>query len=266
MIKTAPLFARMQRCALTFGLMFLCMVLTGMTVNAGPLARTVRMIKPGIVGVGTFEAIRRPPVELRGTGFVILDGLYVITNYHVIPKGLDAAQKERLVIITSQSSQYGDRDAEIVALDPAHDLALLKMSGKPLQALPLGSGALLPEGTDVAITGFPIGNILGIYPVTHHGIIAAITPVRIPQADSRLLDVNMIMREPFDVYQLDMTAFPGNSGSPVYDVETGKIEAILNSTFIKKTKERALADPTGISFAIPVIYVHMLLEKAGLKK
>lgn len=244
----------------------MALTLSLLPADAGPLVRAVRMIKPGIVGVGTFEAIRRPPVELRGTGFVILDGTYVITNYHVIPKALDAAQKERLVIITSGSSQYGDRDAEIVALDPAHDLALLKLSGKPMSALALGSGALLPEGTDIAITGFPIGNILGIYPVTHHGIIAAITPVRIPQVDSRLLDANMIMRDPFDVYQLDMTAFPGNSGSPVYDIETGKVEAILNSTFIKKTKERALSDPTGISFAIPVIYVHMLLEKAGLKK
>jgi S1-C subfamily serine protease len=234
---------------------------------ANDLAGTVQMIKSSIVGIGTYSALRRPPMGLIGTGFAVLDGQYIVTNYHVIPKMLDSADKEHLVIVVGEGAgQFTEREAKVVMLDAAHDLALLKMSGKPLQALKLGGGALLLDGTEIAITGFPIGNILGIYPVTHRGIVSAITPVRVPQVDSRLLDANMIMREPFDVYQLDITSFPGNSGSPVYNSTTGEVEAILNSTFIKETKERALSEPSGISFAIPVIYIHLLLKKAGLEE
>jgi serine protease Do len=224
------------------------------------------MIKPGIVGVATYSALRRPPMELMGTGFVVNDGLHVITNYHVVPQAFDPMAKEKLVIATRENGEVIEREARVVSLDPAHDLALLEIKGKPLTALQLGGGSLLPEGSEIGITGFPIGNILGIYPVTHRGIVSAITPVRIPQVNTRSLDATMILREPFDVYQLDVTAFPGNSGSPVFDTDTGKVEAILNSTFIKETKERALSEPTGISFAIPVVYVHVLLKKAGLEE
>ncbi len=224
----------------------------------------VRTLKQSLVGIGTFQALRRPPVELKGSGFVVQDGLHIITNYHVIPTGIDASAHERMVVIVGNGRHYKDRDAEVVAVDAEHDLALLKMKGDPLPSVRLGKGGLLPDGTSIAITGYPIGSVLGIYPVTHTGIVAAITPIKIPQADSRYLDAEMILRPPFDVYQLDATAFPGNSGSPVYDVRTGRVEAILNSTFVKETKERALTNPTGISFAIPIIYVHELLKKAGL--
>ncbi len=225
----------------------------------------VRTMKDSLVGIGTFEALRRPPVELKGTGFVVHDGLHVVTNYHVIAKAPEVSSREKLVVIVGNGRTYKDRDAVILQTDPEHDLALLKIAGEPLPIVKLGNGAVLPEGTSIAITGYPIGSVLGVYPVTHVGIISAITPIRIPQASAQLLDARMILRQPFDVYQLDLTAFPGNSGSPLYDVRTGRVEAILNSTFVKETKERALSEPTGISFAIPVVYLHKLLQKQGLK-
>ncbi|RMF07529.1 MAG: serine protease [Alphaproteobacteria bacterium] len=232
--------------------------------DAEQLPRLVKMIRSSLVGIGTFQALRRPPVDLKGSGFVVQGGLHVITNYHVVPSGIDTTANERLVVIVGNGRHYTDRNAEVVAIDAEHDLALLKIDGDPLPPVVLGKGGLLPEGTPIALTGYPIGSILGVYPVTHTGIVAAITPIKIPQPDSRFLDAEMILRSPFDVYQLDATAFPGNSGSPVYDIRTGRVEAILNSTFVKETKERALSEPTGISFAIPVIYVHELLKKAGL--
>jgi S1-C subfamily serine protease len=69
------------------------------------------------------------------------------------------------------------------------------------------------------------------------------------------------MRNPYVVYQLDMVAYPGNSGSPVYDVDTGKVIGVVNSVFVKGTKESVLEKPSGISYAIPVKYVHDLLKK-----
>ena len=63
-------------------------------------------------------------------------------------------------------------------------------------------------------------------------------------------------------FQLDATAYPGNSGSPVYDQQTGRVIGVVNSVLIKSTKEAALENPTGISYAIPVRFVRALLEKA----
>lgn len=245
-------------------LMLAALLWTPAAHGAERLPELVASVKQSIVGIGTFQALRRPPLELKGTGFAVHDGQHVITNFHVLPPEIHGEQKERLVVVVGRGRSYDQRDAEIIEIDAAHDVALLKISGEPVPPVRLGAGALLRDGTRIAITGYPIGSVLGIYPVTHVGYVAAISPIRIPQVDSRLLDTRMILRHPFDVYQLDITAFPGNSGSPLYDTATGRVEAILNSTFIKETKERALSDPTGISFAIPVIYVHELLRKAGL--
>mgnify|MGYP006381527409 CR=1 FL=1 len=71
------------------------------------------------------------------------------------------------------------------------------------------------------------------------------------------------IRSPFEVYQLDAVAYPGNSGSPVYDVRTGRVVGVINSVLVKKTKEAALTDPSGITYAIPVRYVRALLAGSG---
>jgi len=80
--------------------------------------------------------------------------------------------------------------------------------------------------------------------ITPHG--AALT------LNSRSLDAKSInrMRTPYTVFQLDGTAYPGNSGSPMYDIETGAVYGIINMVFVKGTKENALAEPSGISYAI----------------
>ena len=60
--------------------------------------------------------------------------------------------------------------------------------GPPLPALRLAGGGGVVEGQEVAFTGFPIGAVLGMTPVTHRGIVSAITPIAIPQANSRDLN------------------------------------------------------------------------------
>jgi serine protease Do len=107
--------------------------------------------------------------------------------------------------------------------------------------------------------------VLGLFPVTHRGIVSVVTPIIIPGANTNELDAKAIknLRKPFEVYQLDATAYPGNSGSPVFDSTTGDVIGIVNMVFVKGAKEKAITDPSGISYAIPAQYIKKLLERGA---
>ena len=131
-----------------------------------------------------------------------------------------------------------------------------------MPALALES-SVVREGQSIAFTGYPIGMVLGLYPVTHTGIVSAISPVAIPMMRSRQLNAKLLkrLRDPFKVYQLDATAYPGNSGSPVYNTETGRVIGIVNKVFVKESKETVLSKPSGITYAIPIKYLNDLLHQ-----
>jgi S1-C subfamily serine protease len=235
---------------------------------AGDLPNTIDKIRGSVVAIGTVtpiphSAAKRPTAKYQGTGFVVGDGRHVITNYHVIPENLNTQKNEILAIFTGRGKSAQSRRARVVRFDQEHDLALLSFSGTPLPAVTLGGKGKVREGTAVAFTGFPLGTTLGLYPVTHKSIVSAITPVVIPANSSGQLTAKQIkrMRSSYSVYQLDAVAYPGNSGSPVYDIETGEVIGVLNSVFVKGTKEAVLKTPSGISYAIPSRYVQELMRK-----
>ena len=228
------------------------------------LVATLPRVKPSIVAVGTYQRTRSPAFQFRGTGFVVGNGLLVATNAHVLPERLDSDKMEALVIVVPGDGETGTvRSARVVVSERSRDLAVLRLDAGPaLPALRLSAGTRVLEGQEIAFTGFPIGNVLGMTPVTHRGIVAAVTPIGIPQANARSLDPALIRRlanDVFRVYQLDATAYPGNSGSPLYDPETGEVLGVMNMGFVKSTKENVLSDPSGISYAIPVEYLQRLL-------
>jgi S1-C subfamily serine protease len=66
------------------------------------------------------------------------------------------------------------------------------------------------------------------------------------------------LEKKFMIYQLDITAYPGNSGSPLYDAHSGEVVGILNKVFVKESKEKVLEKPSGISYAIPIKYLLQL--------
>lgn len=228
------------------------------------LVKTIEYTKPSIVGVGTFQKTRSPPLNFLGTGFVVDDGLHVITNAHVVPEVLDVANKETYTVITGKGKDAELRDATIAAVDKEHDLALLKLSGSPLPTMRLGDASKVREGQSLVFTGFPIGMILGFYPVTHRAMVSSITPIILPAHNSRQLNAKMIgqLQKPaYAVFQLDGTAYPGSSGSPLYDPETGLVYGVINMVFVKGKKEAALSNPSGITYAIPASYINELLRR-----
>lgn len=237
-------------------------------VAAEDLSKLIRQVKPSIVAIATFQATRRPPVKIMATGFAVADGHHVVTNNHTIPKFLDTAGRERLVVLSGRGRKPRLHPATVAARDPDHDTAVLKIEGKGLPVLRLGPTDGLAEGNIVAFTGFPVGAVLELFPVTHRGMVSAITPIVIPARRSEVLDPKMIRRlnDNFTIYQLDATAYPGNSGSPLYDLETGRVHAIVNSVFVKGLKEKAITNPSGIAYAIPIKYARELLKKLGLQE
>jgi S1-C subfamily serine protease len=226
------------------------------------LSDTVAKIKPSIVAIGSVEKTRRPPSIFRGTGFVIGDGLHVATNAHAILEKLNQDKNEVLAVFAGDSKSITIRPATKIAEDRDHDLAILRISGPPLPALTLGDSERVREGEFYAFTGFPIGMVLGLNAVTHSGLISAITPIVIPQLSAEQLDKKTLARliAPYDVFQLDATAYPGNSGSPLYHPDTGYVVGILNKVLVRQSKEGSLKEPSGITYAIPIRHLRNLLQ------
>ena len=233
-------------------------------VHAG-LPEVVAALKPSVVAVGTYNPLASPRFNFRGTGFIVGDGRQLATNAHVLPE--DTGARGQLVLqFAGNRNAAGDRVPEtraltVLAVDPAHDLALLQIAGAPLPAVTLADGPAR-EGQAVAFTGFPIGGLLGFSPVTHRGSISSITPIALPPPNARQLDaaaVSRLRQGAFDIYQLDGTAYPGNSGGPLFDIETGQVLGVVNMVLVKGSRESVLSQPSGISYAIPVRFLRELL-------
>lgn len=232
-----------------------------------PLPALIAASKPGVVLVGTYSPTDSPRFIFRGTGFAVDGGQLIVTNAHVLPPP-DASAAERRVVVQVWRSPGGweQREVQPAALARPHDLALLRLQGPAVPPLKLAGDAHVPEGSEVALIGFPVGGALGFSHVTHRGIVAAVTAIALPQASSQGLSeraVRQIREGSFDIYQLDAVAYPGNSGGPLLDVASGQVVGVINMV-LTKSREAALASPTGISYALPVRHVHALLRQATL--
>jgi S1-C subfamily serine protease len=231
------------------------------------LPETIDRVRPSIVAFGTFQKTRNPSFAFRGTAFAVGDGTLVATNAHALPETLQEDNRETMVVLVpAVAGREADiRAVRLVDIDKDHDIALLRLSGAPLPALKIGDSDEVREGRRVAFTGFPIGAALGFVPVTHRGIVSALTPIVLPAATALMLDERVVRRAKtgsFTVFQLDATAYPGNSGSPLFDEETGEVVAIMNMVFVKTTREAALSQPSGISFAVPARFLQPMLRRA----
>jgi len=228
-------------------------------------AEIIQRAKASIVAVGTFDKSRSPAFGFLGTGFAVGDGALVATNAHVVPPLVDDETRETLVVAipgdTPASNQV--RMAKVLAIDAEHDIAVLRIGGPKLSALTLGDSTRVREGQTYLFTGFPIGGALGLIPATHRAMVSALTPIAMPMGNAKDLSARTIRRlsgTPYPVLQLDATAYPGNSGSPLYDPESGEVVGIVNMVFVKGSKETALTQPSGISYAMPIQPLKLLLQ------
>lgn len=186
---------------------------------------------PSVVFI-TNSAIRRDFWSLNtfevpqgsGSGFIWDEHGHIVTNFHVI-YGADSIQ----VVLDDQSSIQ----AQLVGVDPDHDLAVLKVQApKNLFApLPLGNSYNLRVGQKV----LAIGNPFGLDHTLTTGVVSALGRT-IKSISERTIE---------GVIQTDAAINPGNSGGPLLD-STGRLIGI-NTQIISPSGAFA-----GVGFAVPV--------------
>ncbi|EHR72015.1 trypsin-like serine protease with PDZ domain [Burkholderiales bacterium JOSHI_001] len=234
---------------------------------ADELPDLIQRVRPSVQSVGFYKETNTPRFGFRGTAFAVGDGNMLVTNAHVVATTTDVGPDSVLMVNVRDASGNDQlRRASLLAQDNAHDLALLRVDGPALPALNLRQEADAPvrEGQTVVFMGYPLGAALGFAPVTHRGMVSAIRPVAIPSPTATQLDARTAARirgGAFELYQLDATAYPGNSGGPLFDVSTGRVIGVVNMVTLKGTRESALSQPSGISYAIPARHVLELLAQ-----
>lgn len=182
-----------------------------------------------------FEGIPREHVERSlGSGFIIDEEGYILTNYHVV-----GAASEIKVSLES-GKEY---DAEVIGSDQKTDIALIKIKlKKRFPVIKMGNSDELEIGDWVIAIGNPFG--LG------HTVTAGIV-----SAKERVLGTG-----PYDAYiQTDAPINPGNSGGPLINTK-GEVVGI-NAIIYSPT---GIPQNIGIGFAIPINLAKSLLEQ--LKK
>lgn len=253
-----------RRQCLALSLLGLTGLMSG-PASADTLPELVARAKPSVLLVGTFGALDSPRFGFRGTGFVVGDGNHAITGAHVLPPddSLRGGERRLALMLYGADGQWSLREARVIASDSAHDVALMRFDGPPAAPLKLAAGPAAPEGSDIALIGFPLGGALGFSHITHRGTLAARTSIVLPASGPAGLNaraVAQLRRGAFEVLQLDATAYPGNSGGPLFDLASGEVIGVISMVLVKGTRENALSAPSGISYAIPAAHVLALMD------
>jgi len=240
--------------------------LVGMSPAVAALSDTIAKLKPSVMMVGSYAETDNPRFTFRGTGFAVQDGRLAVTNAHVLPEpDEDGGERQLVVQVADGRGRWQQRLAHVVSTDRTRDLALISLEGSPLPPLRLAANERVREGVDIALMGFPLAGAVGFTPVTHRGIVSAITSVVQPPPVSGALSaraVRQLRAGVFDVLQLDATAYPGNSGGPAFDPDSGEVVGVISMVLVKGTRESALSSPTGITYAVPVSVLRDFLQQS----
>ncbi|MBA6412540.1 DegQ family serine endoprotease [Parahaliea sp. F7430] len=173
----------------------------------------------------------RGPRMGLGSGFILSDDGYVVTNNHVV----DGASS-----VLVRLSDRREFEAEVVGTDPRSDLALLRINGEKLPTLSLAADDDLQVGEWVLAIGSPFGLD---YSVTA-GIVSA-KGRSLPTEQNE----NYV---PF--IQTDVAINPGNSGGPLFNLK-GEVVGVNSQIFTRG------GGSIGLSFAIPVSVVHNVVDQ-----
>ena len=161
--------------------MLLCTLMTwGASASAqhSALPDTISKVKPSVVIVGSYNPTTAPRFSLRGTGFVVGSGNWVVSNAHVLQAAGSADTAGQLVVqVRTGPDSFQTRAAKVLEKDVFHDLTLLQIEGPPVPALPVADSDRVKEGQELAFMGFPIGGALGFSSVTHRAMVSSMLAI-----------------------------------------------------------------------------------------
>ena len=169
-------------------------------------------------GNGSQPRERVIPRRAKGSGFIVNDKGYILTNNHVV----EGADKIKVTLRDGRSF-----DAKKIGQDPTFDLAVIQIKAKDLPYLPLGDS----DKSEVGEWVVAIGNPLGFENSVTAGVISA---------KNRTLQAPDISFQGF--MQTDAAINPGNSGGPLIDLN-GNVVGI-NTAIVPYAQ--------GIGFAVPI--------------
>ncbi|KAH7447567.1 hypothetical protein KP509_01G112000 [Ceratopteris richardii] len=189
-------------------------------------------------------------VEGTGSGFIWDRYGHIVTNYHVIAKLAkdNSGKQQSQVSILYPNGDVMTKVAQLIGIDAAHDLAVLKIDapGGVLQPLTLGSSKDLKVGQSC----FAIGNPYGYEHTLTTGVISGLGR-EIPSPAGSPIN---------GAIQTDAAINAGNSGGPLLDI-FGHIIGINTATFTRQGSGMS----SGVNFAIPIdlvlkIVPHLIVE------
>lgn len=162
--------------------------------------------------------------SVSGSGFVISEDGYILTNYHVVEDAYTGGYEVKVMFY--DGSTY---TAEIKGFDRNNDIAVLKIDATGLDAAELGSSDSLYVGDTVYAVGNPLGELS--YSMTS-GMVSA---------TDRLITTE---EGTMTMFQIDAAVNEGNSGGPVYNT-SGQVVGVVTA----KSNEDGTE---GLGFAIPI--------------
>ncbi len=225
-------------------------VAPNLSTTLPPLVNTAKKAKRSVVNISTTQKLQRRSSRQRrpgpfggedpfeeffrrffpdpspdqprslGSGFIISEDGYIVTNNHVI------GEADKITVRLSDEEEY---QATVIGSDQRTDLALIKIEpSSKLTAIPLGDSEALQVGDWV----MAIGNPFGLEQTVTVGIVSA---------KGRVIGAG-----PYDDFiQTDASINPGNSGGPLLNLQ-GEVVGINSAIFSRG------GGNIGIGFAIPI--------------
>ena len=167
-----------------------------------------------------------------GSGFVLTENGYIVTNYHVVESA------ETVKVTMYNGDEY---EAKYVGGDEDYDIAVIKVEAEGLQAVTLGDSDTLNVGDHVLAIGNPLGELTFSM---SGGMVSSV---------NRAINVD---GTPFNMIQTDASINSGNSGGPLFN-EYGEVVGIVSA---KYSSSSSGASVEGLGFAIPMNDVFAMIQ------
>ena len=208
--------------------------MTGRNITVGTSAAPTEGLTPAQIYTQNESAVVAISSDIStGTGFVITEDGYIVSNYHVVEGGA------YLQVVTVDGQMY---EAQLIGYDKANDVSLLKVEASGLRCVTIGNSDGMAVGDQVVAIGNALGELTSTLTV---GYISG--KDRIISTDGTA--INML--------QTDAAINSGNSGGPLFNMY-GEVIGITTAKYTGESSSGATIE--GIGFAIPINDVFGMIE------